>query len=458
MSQANEAQFEVNEMFISATDELGIITSGNSVFVRVSGYSKEKLIGAPHNIIRHPDIPKSVFKYFWSVIQSGKPICAYVKNRSIDGKPYWVFASVVPAGKGYLSVRIKPTSPFFTVIPALYAKMLEREKQKGIDAALALLGEELSKLGFKSYEDFMHQALAKELQCRDEEISKLGLESISLPRTSHAESRQYISLMHEISQSSSKAFVRVYKKLEEVTALSAISEQVKKVKNSCERLEYLSLNMSVTANKLGKEGPSLATISATFQKSSREISDRLNRFFTSLDQATQAIGDMKFRVGLTRVYIDMLAFHSLEELNSLDFENRRIEAMNEMQQVNQTVQDLFNQMMDDQRAGLQSLKDFRAMTNTVKNIVLSLDLIRMGGKLEGSRTMRTEEAFGPYVAEMLNSIEAIEAPIQEVYQVTEKIISLMEEVRVEMGDVRIHLVEMDLLRYRDYKSIAAAVA
>ena len=135
-----ESNFSFEEMFISATDQHGIIESGNDVFVRVSGLEKEKLLNSPHNIIRHPDMPKTVFRMLWREIQNGNIICAYVKNRSVDGKHYWVFATLLPKEGGFYSTRIKPSSAFFELIPQLYARMLQHEKSNGMDAC-AVFGQ-----------------------------------------------------------------------------------------------------------------------------------------------------------------------------------------------------------------------------------------------------------------------------------------------------------------------------
>lgn len=109
-----ESIFELNEYFISRTDKRGVIQFGNEVFYRVSGYSVEQMIGSPHNIIRHPDMPKAIFKFFWQTIKQNKTIAAYVKNKSIDGKYYWVFATAFPTKDGYLSIRMKPSSELLT--------------------------------------------------------------------------------------------------------------------------------------------------------------------------------------------------------------------------------------------------------------------------------------------------------------------------------------------------------
>ncbi len=95
---------------VSQTDLHGTITSVNNTFVRISGYSREELIGQPHSLLRHPDVPKAAFKDLWETIQAGKPWTQFVKNRCKNGDHYWVEANVSPVLKngevvGYLSVR-----------------------------------------------------------------------------------------------------------------------------------------------------------------------------------------------------------------------------------------------------------------------------------------------------------------------------------------------------------------
>lgn len=126
-----ESPFEFQEFFFSTTDLRGVILSCNDVFVRVSKYPKEQLIGAPHSIIRHPDMPRAVFKLLWSTIQSGNPIMAYVKNMAVDGSYYWVQAFVFPLKNSYLSIRIKPSSAIFDQVLNLYPATVAVEKEKG---------------------------------------------------------------------------------------------------------------------------------------------------------------------------------------------------------------------------------------------------------------------------------------------------------------------------------------
>ncbi|HEX7654772.1 MAG TPA: PAS domain-containing protein [Verrucomicrobiae bacterium] len=130
-----ERHFGEDEIIVSKTDLRGIITYANDVFIRVSGYPESELLGAPHCILRHPEMPRCVFKLLWDTIKSGQEIFAYVLNLAKDGSHYWVFAHVTPSydlsGKqvGYHSNRRVPYPDALEKIKPLYAKLLAVEKR-----------------------------------------------------------------------------------------------------------------------------------------------------------------------------------------------------------------------------------------------------------------------------------------------------------------------------------------
>lgn len=149
----DEITFAESLFIVSKTDTKGNITYGNETFIEISGYTEEELIGAPHNILRHPDMPRAVFKLLWDRVQAGQEIFAYVKNRAKDGKYYWVHAYVTPvfeAGSkkivGYHSVRRSPSRSGLKVIEPIYRQMLQAEKSGGMDASLKLLNATLDSL------------------------------------------------------------------------------------------------------------------------------------------------------------------------------------------------------------------------------------------------------------------------------------------------------------------------
>ncbi|HEY1998163.1 methyl-accepting chemotaxis protein [Paraburkholderia sp.] len=123
-----EYEFPASQMLVSATDLSGRIEYCNPAFIAVSGFTKEELIGQPHNLIRHPDMPREAFADMWATIRSGRPWTALVKNRRKNGEFYWVRANVTPVVEkgtvvGYLSVRVKPDREAVRAAEALYARI-----------------------------------------------------------------------------------------------------------------------------------------------------------------------------------------------------------------------------------------------------------------------------------------------------------------------------------------------
>jgi PAS domain S-box-containing protein len=91
-----ERTFGEDEIIVTKTDPKGRITYANDVFLRVAGYTEAEVLGKAHNLVRHPEMPRCVFKYLWDTIASGEEVFAYVLNRARNGDHYWVFAHVTP--------------------------------------------------------------------------------------------------------------------------------------------------------------------------------------------------------------------------------------------------------------------------------------------------------------------------------------------------------------------------
>ncbi|MFY9511037.1 MAG: PAS domain-containing protein, partial [Rubrivivax sp.] len=130
-----EFPFPPGETLVSTTDLKGRILYCNPAFIAVSGYTKEELLGQPHNLIRHPDMPEEAFRDMWQTIAGGRPWSAAVKNRRKDGSHYWVMANVTPLMEGdvpvgYMSVRTEPAREDIQAAEALYTTM-RAEKAAG---------------------------------------------------------------------------------------------------------------------------------------------------------------------------------------------------------------------------------------------------------------------------------------------------------------------------------------
>lgn len=139
----NEVRLADDEFIVSKTDPKGRITYANRTFMRISGFPEAELLGIQHNVVRHPDMPRGVFKLLWDTLERGEEFFGYVKNLCRDGSYYWVLANITPDhdehGKlrGYYSVRRKPRPEAVAVVQALYAQMLEIERASAPQDAVA---------------------------------------------------------------------------------------------------------------------------------------------------------------------------------------------------------------------------------------------------------------------------------------------------------------------------------
>lgn len=123
-----EITLDKDTMIVSETDEKGIMIYANEDFCKIAGYTKDELIGQPHNYVRHNDMPKAAFEDMWKTIQNGKIWKGIVKNKTKDGGFYWVNATAFPSRtangkKRYVSVRVKPTPNEIEKAEALYKSL-----------------------------------------------------------------------------------------------------------------------------------------------------------------------------------------------------------------------------------------------------------------------------------------------------------------------------------------------
>ena len=162
-SSSMEKVMREGDLIVSMTDLKGVITYGNRVFIEVSGYSEEELLGSPHSIVRHPDMPRAMYKLLWDKIQNREECFIYLKDRGRDGSYCWVFANITPtfdpSGNvtGYFSVRRKPKASGVQAMSGIYQAMLDAEKRdpaNAIAASSKVLADKLKEKGL-SYEEFV---------------------------------------------------------------------------------------------------------------------------------------------------------------------------------------------------------------------------------------------------------------------------------------------------------------
>jgi PAS domain S-box-containing protein len=160
-----ERTFHPDDVIVSKTDTKGIITYANDVFLDLAGITEAQAIGAPHSVIRHPDMPRAVFKLLWDTLLEGNEIFAYVLNMSVTGDHYWVFAHVTPTFTvdggitGFHSNRRVPDKAALEMVKPLYASLKAIEDQasdraSGLQASFTAVHKLLRDKGM-SYDEFV---------------------------------------------------------------------------------------------------------------------------------------------------------------------------------------------------------------------------------------------------------------------------------------------------------------
>ena len=173
VSPTGEARtFAPDELIVSKTDLRGVITYANDVFLRVSRYEPDDVIGRPHNLIRHPEMPRAVFALLWQTLSEGRELFAYINNLASDGAHYWVLARVTPSYAadgsvtGYHSNRRRPSPGAIRTLTPLYERLVAEERQhptaKAAVAASSRLLDELVAAQAGSYEEFIWSVINRE--------------------------------------------------------------------------------------------------------------------------------------------------------------------------------------------------------------------------------------------------------------------------------------------------------
>lgn len=168
---SQEVLLDAGDLIITKTDPKGIITYANRKFMEVSAYRESMLLGKPHNIIRHPDMPRGVFRLLWKTLQNKQEFFGLVKNYTADGNFYWVFANITPdygpgySVQGYYSVRRQASRSAIAAATELYRQMIQIENNTGKaqapDASVAWLHQEVARRGFKNYDQFVLNLTSK---------------------------------------------------------------------------------------------------------------------------------------------------------------------------------------------------------------------------------------------------------------------------------------------------------
>lgn len=306
--------FSFEDLFFSVTDKKGIIVGGNDVFARIANYSIDELKGKPHNIIRHPEMPRAVFWLLWDYLENGKPIAAYVKNMASNGNYYWVMALALPVGNHYLSVRLKPAGPLFDTIQPFYQGLRDFEKgleQEGIPRkevvkrSVEKAVEQLQALGFASYSEFMERALAESLSLRCREVSST-YESGRVAASHH--SSELLTSAQRIGSIVDSLFVSIDHLL---LVNKQTSQQSGFIHRLAQSIRRLSLNAVVQAARLQEEGLALGVVADQLGRSSTDSDACIGDLRSEMGHLSESLRVLGFEIAATKLLVEMLSIFLL---------------------------------------------------------------------------------------------------------------------------------------------------
>jgi len=325
-----ERPFHLHELFFSATDQRGLIRSANPVFGRVAGYRPEEYLGKPHNLVRHPDMPRSVFRLLWTFLQRGEPIAAYVKNRAKDGGYYWVMALAFPAGDELISIRLKPSSELFPVVEQLYQSLLAIERRieaqaesvaagrtAAMEASEEALGAALATLGFEDYAAFMRKAFAAEVAARrsgldgrsaNHQLASTAVSPMSSTSSTWSEDgeRSLASTLQVCSEAGRHldALAVRLDRFDRIAAEFAASTEF--FADLAEDVGLFALNAGLTADRVRTKAVVLRSVAELMQAGARGVERDVNDLGASLSAATGHVRRLAFAVAGSTVAVEML--------------------------------------------------------------------------------------------------------------------------------------------------------
>ncbi|MGB0658864.1 MAG: PAS domain-containing protein [Mangrovicoccus sp.] len=360
---SGEAPFKANEIFFSRTDDRGVIASGNKVFQRVADYDWTELLGAPHKVIRHDDMPKAVFWLLWETIKKGQPIGAYVKNLAKDGLYYWVFAIVTPVEGGYLSVRIKPTSDLKKTVEEEYAALRAKEKKEGLspEASAKLLMARINELGFTDYTSFMAHALSQELASRGEQMG----------------------ITCDLQMDQFNGITEAVKKVETETAA---------LFRTFEKIRGIPHNMRILASRLEAAGGPISVISANYGIMSHEIgtwvAEFMNDSSSAFSEIVTAVHEGLFLKGTAMVQSEACTAFLKESHWSSDDVAQREAAILKSQAEH------YASLSNEGLCRILAQADrFSQAVRDMKRLITGLGATRMMCKIEGARLPKEGESL-----------------------------------------------------------------
>lgn len=385
--------FSVEDMFFSRTDARGGILSGNATFQRVSGFEWDDLIGAPHKIVRHPDMPKGFFHLLWNTIKAKDVIGGYVCNRTKSGDAYWVYATVFPLEDGFLSVRIKPTTELFQKVIPLYNDLAEMEHSEGLtpEQSSERLRKMITDLGFFSYQEFMAIALTEELQAR---IRAMGA-------------------------TEDPTLAALSKTLHNTSELEKCAERVHVSFRDTNQIPY---NMRLQAGRIeGSDGP-ISVISGNHRQMSQGLEKIVGDFGAASRVSTGDICTSSMEIAMARVLADMRAVFVKE---SEEEQPQKAEILALLAEFASRYR---SQSLETLASTVNGMRRFRKQSRQMRRALSGLELTRIMCKIERFKIGGEHSGLDEIVNRLAAAQKSLESSCDEIERISTLILGLSESL------------------------------
>ena len=414
-----ELTFPAEQRLISATDVQGNLTYCNDEFVTVSGFSREQLIGSPHNIVRHPDMPEAVFAHMWSYLKDGKSWMGIVKNRCGNGDHYWVNAYVTPIFNqgnvtGYESVRVKPERSQISRAADLYARLQNHDSslplRQRLGAILPFMLPPVAALAVTATALLFGGAT---LGVSTAAISFLAIQTLSV--------RQWHRTLKRIGSVSTGSFDS------ELIARTYSDEQ-----GPVAQLQMVLISegakIRTALSRLGDFANQTASLAITSQSLTKQSASVLSKQRDEADMAATAMNQMAASISEVSVHIHDTAkvadeVNNLTQSGSLEAQKTRLvieKLADTVDAISNSVQGLANETQSIQQAA-----------NMIRTIAEQTNLLALNAAIEAARAGEQGRGF----AVVADEVRALASKTQESTESIQRIILSLKEVADEAVEV-----------------------
>lgn len=391
-SRSNDAPFELQDILFTRTNAKGVLTEANARFQALTGLSESDISGAPHSIVRHPDMPKCVFELMWKQLKQGSTTGSYLLNRTQDGHNYWVYAVIAPMPEGYVSTQVKPNGEMLEQIRDIYRDLLALEKAgSSLEDSCSEFEKRLAVLGYTSFEAFVAAATVSESSARDDALKR-------------ADDTQ----IHALEQM--------------LTPLNKMVESQKSLMNSFAAIRGIPSNMRIVASRLEPAGGPISAISQNYRLMSDEVTSQLTSFYVTGETKSLPSAVLE---NVERIMLYSGACKFFEELDPKS-------TAADQGEVNDLEELIQNYTSASRSAILDVCKYIERLARSskdVRQLVTGLDSIRVLCRVEAGRLGADSVSLIPVIDQLDKFHKEIDTTLEQISDYAEQVGAMADTAR-----------------------------